>query len=419
MGQFNRLKTWFLKLSLFAKLFLLLIVVGLIWFTYSKVKANQAVKPQYQTAQVEKGTLVSFLSTSGQVAATNSRTVTTTASGVVKTIFVKEGQKVSVGSSILSIDLDLNGRQQFQSASSSYQSAQNSLKSAQDKIYSLQSTLVNAQNIFNNQWANQSPDDPTYIQKHNDLLSAQSAYDSQQNVIKQVRTSLESSRLSYQMASNIVYAPISGTVSAISLTSGMILNPTSNSSNSSNIENKIAIVKTGATPAITVDLTEIDVPKIKPGDKATITLSALPNKTFTGKIIAIDTTGIISSGVVNYPTTIQLDSDAPELLPNMSATADIITGIKDNVLLVPLAAVQSSNGQLTVRIMKNGQVTSVPVEVGSSNDTQTEIISGLNEGDTVVTAITNSGSQTNTQTTSPFSSLGGGNRGGAIRLRNP
>lgn len=388
------------------------IIIGLGIFAYKKYQANKTAVPQYQTAKAEKGTLIVSLSASGQVAATNSRTVTTTASGVVKKVFVKEGDKVYTGSPILEMDLDLNGRQKLQSAYSSYLSAQNSLKSTQDKFYSLQSDLVSAKNIFDNQWSMQSPDDPTYIQKHNALLTAQAAYDNLQNTIKQSRAALESSRLSYQLAGAIVYAPISGIVSAISLTPGMILNPTSDSSNSSNIENKIAIVKTGATPAITVSLTEIDVPKVKVGNKVTVTFDALPNKTFTGKIIAIDTAGTVSSNVVNYPTTIQLDSEAPGVLSNMSATANIITDFKDNVLIVPSTAIQIQNDSVTVRVMANGgQVEIRPVTVGLQSDTEAEIISGINEGDEVVTAvITASTATTNSTGSSPFGGFGGGNR---------
>ena len=387
-----------------------IIILGIIGF--SVIKKNKAATPQYTTAIAEKGTLVVSLSASGSVSSNNSRTVTTTASGVVKKVYVKEGQKVNTGTPLLQIDLDLNGLQKYQSAYASYLSSKNSLKTAQDKFYSLQSDLVSAKNIFDNQWSMQSPDDPTYIQKHNTLLTAQEAYDNLQNQIKQSQTSLESSRLSYQAAGSVVYAPITGTIGSISLTPGMILNPTSDAANSSNSENKIAIVKTGATPSINVSLTEIDVPKVKVGNKVTVTIDALPGKTFTGKVIAIDTTGTVSSGVVNYPVTIQLDSSIDGVLANMSVTANILTNFKDSVVMVPNAAISAAtDGSVTVRVMKNGQVESVPVEVGISNDTVTEIPSGLSEGDEVVTAVSTAATKTITNSTqSIFGGMGGGTR---------
>jgi membrane fusion protein, macrolide-specific efflux system len=403
-----------MKLPMFAKIIIILVIVGLSYFGYTKTFGAKSTTPTYQTSTATKGTLISTVTSSGHVAATNFRVVTTTASGVVKKVYVTEGQKVTSGTPIMSIDLDLDGLQKYKQALSSYQGAQNSLKSAQDKLYSLQSAVVNANNIFANQWSMMSPDDPTYIQRHNDLLTAQANLADQQNVITQAQTSLQSAQLSYQMAGSIVYAPISGTVSAISLSTGMILNPTSNSSNSSNTANNIAIVKTNTTPAVSVSLTEIDAPKVKVGDKATITLDALPNKTFTGKVVAVDTSGSVSSNVVTYPTTVQFDSDVPEIFSNMSANVSIITSVKNDVILVPVAAVQSSNGNYTVRELINGQLTSVAVTIGDSDGTNTEIDSGVNEGDIVVTSVSTSTTKTSTSSTST-SIFGGGNRvGGAV-----
>lgn len=395
------------------KIVIPLVLALLVFIIYRSYSANKSSQPQYLTSKVERGNIVVSLSASGSVSTANSRTVTTTASGVVKKIYAKEGDKVTTGTPLLEIDLDLNGRQKFQSAYSSYLSAQNSYQSAQDKFYSLQSDLVSAQNIFVNQWSMQSPDDPTYIQKHNTYLTAQAAFDNLQNTLKQSRASLESSRLSYQLAGAVVYAPISGTISAISLTPGMILNPTSDSANSSNSENKIAIVRTKAAPAIALSLTEIDVPKVKVGNLATVILDALPTKTFTGKIIAIDTTGTVSSGVVSYPVTILLDTDAPGILPNMSATVNIITNFKNDVLMVPSAAIQTQNNATTVRVMINSQVQSKPVEIGLQSDTYTEIVTGLNEGEDVVTSVTIPSATTNS---SQSSSVFGGGLGGGARF---
>ena len=407
---------WFKKTKLWVKIVILVIVIGGGYFGYTKIFGNKTAAVSYQTAIAEKGTLIVSLTTSGSVAATTSRTVTTTASGVVSKVYVKEGQKVTTGQPLMLIDLDLDGRQQLESANAQLQSAQNSLTAAQNKIYSLDSALTNAANIFNNQWASQSPNDPTYIQRHDDLLTAQANYNALQATIAQSQTSLISAQMAYRAAGATVYAPISGVVSAISLAPGMILNPTSNSNNSSNVSNKIAIVKTNATPAISVLLTEIDVPKVKVGDKATITLDALPNQTYTGKVIAVDTSGTVSSGVVSYTTTIQLDSGIDSILPNMSATANIITDVEDGVVMVPVAAVQTAtDGTTSVREMKNGVLTSVPVTVGKSNTTQMVITTGVNEGETVVTGVVSAATSTSRTSTSTSVFGGGGNRGfGAV-----
>lgn len=398
------------------KLLIILPVLGIIsFFVYKQFFTTSTTAPKYTTATASKGTLVVSLTASGSVATSNSRTVTTTASGVVKKIYVKEGQAVKTGTPIMEIDLDLDGRQKLQSAYSSYLSAQNSLKTTQDKIYSLQSDLVNANNIFQNQYSMLSPDDPSYIQKHNSLLLAQESSNNLTNQLVQQKISLEASRLSYQAAGATVYSPISGTIGSISLAPGMILNPTSNSASSSNIENKIAIVKTAATPSITVSLTEIDVPKVKVGNKVTVTLSAFSDKTYTGKIVAIDTTGTVSSGVVSYPVTITLDSGAPDIFANMSATANILTDFKEGVLIVPNGAVVTVNGETFIRTLVNNQLTNIPVVTGLISDTQTEIVSGIDEGQNVVTSVVSSSKSGQSSTTSGTTSIFGGIGGGAGR----
>ena len=79
---------------------------------------------------------------------------------------------------------------------------------------------------------------------------------------------------------------------------------------------------------------------------------------------------------------IQFDTGNAQILPNMAVTANIIIDNKSDVLLVPSVAIQSGS----VRVLKNGQISSVDVETGLTSDTQTEITSGLRQGDTVISA---------------------------------
>jgi hypothetical protein len=123
--------------------------------------------------------------------------------------------------------------------------------------------------------------------------------------------------------------------------------------------------------------------------------------------------------VTTYPAYIVFDTAIDGIYPNMGANAGIITEVKDNVVMVPNAAVKTTNGQTTVSVMKNGNVSSVDVTVGVANDSETEITSGVNDGDTVVTGTSVTGTSTTSTATSPFSSLGGrgfgGGGGGAVR----
>jgi multidrug efflux pump subunit AcrA (membrane-fusion protein) len=223
--------------------------------------------------------------------------------------------------------------------------------------------------------------------------------------------------MTYQQASPIIYAPITGTITGLSLQTGTII-ASSQSSTGTATSTKIANITTAAKPNITLNLTEIDIPKIKVGDKATITFDAIPDKTFTGKVISIDKVGVISSNVTNYPTVLALDTNDPGILPNMAASASIITQTKDNVLMVPTTAIVNQNGQSQVRILNNNQLEFINVQTGLTSDTQIEILSGVTEGQSVVTSIITP--STSTSTTSPFSGFnrgfGGGGGGNAVRV---
>lgn len=416
MKKITALFQWFLKKTVGVKIVVALAVLGILGFAFLKVKNGKSSSPQYQTATAEKGTLVSSISASGQVSSSNNTSVSTQASGVVAKVYVQNGQTVKVGDKIAELELDLDGKLRSSQAWSSYQSAKNNLDSAKTTLYTLDSSMWAANRTFVNDALARGllVYDPTYIQQNDNWLAAEQKYISQQNIINQVQTSLNSSWLSYQQSSPIVYAPISGTVTGLSLQKGTVLVAQSSSSGSATSQ-KIASIKTNALAQLSVNLTEIDVVKIKIGDKATITLGAFPEKTYTGKVVSIDTIGSISSGVTNYPAIIGLDTEAPEILPNMSVDAKIITKVKNDVILVPSSSVQTSNGQLTVRILKDGKVSQVDVEIGDSNDTQTEITSGVSEGDTVVTNVVTSTSTSSTS--SPFSGLNRGFGGGGAVIR--
>ncbi|PIV11040.1 hypothetical protein COS50_02225, partial [Candidatus Roizmanbacteria bacterium CG03_land_8_20_14_0_80_35_26] len=160
----------------------------------------------------------------------------------------------------------------------------------------------------------------------------------------------------------------------------MIASVSSNSLNSTQTSTKIASIKTKALPMVSISLTEIDVPKVKLDDKATVTLDSLADKTFTGKVVSIDTLGQVSSGVVTYPTVIRLDTESNSILPNMTAAANIITDSKDDALYVPASAVQKqTDGTSYVRVMKNNKPVETTVETSLSSSSQVEIVSGLSE----------------------------------------
>ena len=182
-----------------------------------------------------------------------------------------------------------------------------------------------------------------------------------------------------------------------------------------------------------ISLNEIDVAKIKLGQKVTLTFDAVEGLNISGEVAEMDTIGTVSQGVVTYNIKIGFDTEDNRVKSGMSVNAAIITDIKQDVLTVPNSAVKSQGNIYYVDKFDNvisdtqgnqGITSSVPplqqtVETGLSNDAFTEIISGLNEGDQIVVrTVLSSASKVTTQAPSIFGATGG-NRvsggGGAMR----
>jgi len=101
----------------------------------------------------------------------------------------------------------------------------------------------------------------------------------------------------------------------------------------------------------------------------------------------------------------------------MAVNAKILIKVEDNVLLAPSSAIQNTSGNQTVRVMKNGKLTTVPVEIGDANETQTIIKSGLNEGDEVVIGTITPQNTSSNRSNTVFGGLSGSrNFGGSFRI---
>jgi RND family efflux transporter MFP subunit len=369
------------------------LVVVSILFVFFRLK-NAGTKVSYQTSQVEKGTIISSVSASGQILTANTFPISTSASGVVKKVYVTDGQTVSKGQRIAEIELDSEGAKNHASSYSNYLSAQVSLNSANN---SFRSTQASAENILDQLKGHDT--DETLAQK-DQRTKAEVARDNAYDGIKSAQAKLNSAALDYQASSPVIIAPNSGIVDNITVVAGLTL-PTSTTT-------QVAVIHSKGTPLASFNLSEVDISKIKQGQKATIKLDSIADKTFTGKIVSVNKMGSVTSGVTNYPVIISFDTEVPEALSNMSASANIILETKDNVLLVPSSSIQVQSGQSVVKVLKNGKEESVNVETGLSSDTQIEIISGLTEGDEVITSTTGATNQSGSSGASVFGTRGFG-----------
>ena len=144
---------------------------------------------------------------------------------------------------------------------------------------------------------------------------------------------------------------------------------------------------------MTLSVDELDISNIAAGQAVSITADAAEGKTYTGVVTKVSVAGTVSGGTTTYPVTVRID-ETEGLLPGMNVDAAITLQSAADVLAVPTGALNRGNTVFVTAdspsaskgtVVENGQERyySVPVETGASDSSYIEIISGLQEGDTV------------------------------------
>jgi len=141
-----------------------------------------------------------------------------------------------------------------------------------------------------------------------------------------------------------------------------------------------------STMELKAEVDEIDIPGVKPGQRAIMEVDALPDFMLEGKVTFISPLSTVEAGVVLYNVTIDFDvPEGSEVKVGMSAEADIVIKERSNVLLVPDRAIrQDSQDNPMVEVMVDEEIEERSVVIGISDGYETEIVSGLQEGDVVV-----------------------------------
>lgn len=161
-------------------------------------------------------------------------------------------------------------------------------------------------------------------------------------------------------------------------------------------------VKAGDTLCIVYDLSylemsinvdELQISSISVGQKVQITADAVPDKTYVGTVTRVSMKGASNGGTTTYPVTIRID-DTDGLRPGMNANAEIVVAQAKNALVVPNAAVVRGSYVLVTKDSPSAANADtameapegfvyVPVKTGVSDDDYTQIVSGIQEGDTI------------------------------------
>ena len=161
-------------------------------------------------------------------------------------------------------------------------------------------------------------------------------------------------------------------------------------------------VKTGDTLCIVYDLSylemninvdELQISSISVGQQVQITADAVPDKTYVGTVTRVSMKGTANGGTTTYPVSIRID-DTDGLRPGMNANAEIVVAEAKNALVVPNAAVMRGSYVLVTKDSPSAADADtameapegfvyVPVKTGVSDDDYTQIVSGIQEGDTI------------------------------------
>lgn len=371
------------------KLKILLVAVILIATSFFIFKNRTENKHSDTTGQeeisvlAERGTIKEVVSASGKIETANYLTVTTSVNGIVNKVYVKEGDTVTRGTPIMDITLSAEGEESLAAAWSSYLSAKNSLTSAQGGLITLESSLIIAEEDFEDEKVHnsyQSHDERiAFTLAENDVEVAQINYDTQFSVIDQKQAALNKAWLTYQAQSSTVVAPGSGVIANILLVEGMNIT----NSLSERTSQSVASIRKKGAPIASLNISEVDINKVKVGQIVELSLNSIANKTFSGEVVGIDKIGTIASGVSNYPVIVKFSEESDAVLPNMGVDAEIIIQQKENVVYVPNAAIISLHGNTMVRTQGGSESRPVQVEIGITTNDHTEIVSGIDEGTTV------------------------------------
>lgn len=137
---------------------------------------------------------------------------------------------------------------------------------------------------------------------------------------------------------------------------------------------------------VVVEVNEMDYPKVRSGLPAEVRASALPDRVFLGKVVAVGLAGHPdpkNKDLITYTVQTEVADPDGSLRAGMTASVDVITQEKAEALLLPREAVRREDGKAYVVRGADGSEARLEVELGLENETEVEILSGLAPGDLV------------------------------------
>ncbi|MEH8022982.1 efflux RND transporter periplasmic adaptor subunit [Gallibacterium anatis] len=355
-------------------------------------------KTTYLTETVKYSDIQQTIVATGTVRSSNRVEVGARVSGKVEKILVKLGQKVKKGELIAELDSITQ---------------ENTLNSTQAQLAAYKAQLVAAQTAYRVANSNFQRIAKLYKRKASsldDYENAQNNLDSAKANVEQIQAQIKQSEIEVNTAAtNLNYtkitSPIDGTVISIPVSVGQTVNANQTTPT-------IIQVADLDTMLIKLEISEGDITKIKPGMKVQFTTLAEPDEIYQAKIASVDpalttltdneySESVSDTNAIYYYANVLVPNPEHKLQIGMTTQNTIITAQKQHVLVVPALAIQKRNGQNSVQILDGDKVVEKIVQIGLHDDINTEILSGLNEGDNVILSQSSANEATSVKVRTP------------------
>ena len=385
--------------------------------------------------------LEAVVSASGKIQPKRLVNISADTPGRVVDLAVSEGDRIKKGQFLLQID-PRSLRTRVDSGTASMQAAQMSLDQMRQAVETARVQLEQARQTLKRQqdlWSRQLTTREALDKATNDVKAAESALqerehgaDAQASRIKQERAGLDNAR--YDLSKVRIESPIDGIVTRRNIQEG----ETAVVGTMNNAGTVLLTLADMSVIQAEVEVDETNIPSVQFRQKATISIDAIPDKTFKGHVTEIGNSPIQATGTANntaqatnFKVVVVLDEEVPEVRPGFTATADIVTATRTAVIAAPIPAVAvrelvyDANGQIVreprtdkgrnrtptveptaaaaelkpgqtrketegVFVLRGGRAEFVPIKVGIAGDKYFEVLTGLKDGDQVITGPYNS-----------------------------
>ncbi len=369
------------------------VALGAWWFVSSRDKGVVPVT----SAPVREQDIVAKVTATGKIQAENRVEMSALVMGQIVNLRAKEGDRVKKGDFLLQIDPNRAAADTAGSAAA-VQASEKDRDSAKSAMDQAQLDFDRARSNYQAKIASEAD----YQKAQSTLESARAAHAAAQHRIDQNRAGLTANRDT--LSKTTVLAPIDGIVTTLRVKAGevTVIGTMNNPGTQLLTISDMSIVQA----VLMVD--ETDTPSVQVGQKALLTIDSYPGKTFEGTVTEVGNSPILkddadlvglttTSDAINFKVKVNLAAPPPGIRPGFSVTADVVTGSRPKVAVVPLAAVivrDSPKGEKTeagrlktedgVWAIEGGKVKFVPVRTGLAGELMVEV-EGIKVGQQIVT----------------------------------